>query len=372
MRVAIVHYWLVGMRGGERVLEEICRMFPDADIFTHVYDPASVSDYLRSRTVRTTFIQRLPRAKRAYQSYLPLMPLALEQLDLSAYDLVITSEAGPAKGVIVRPDAVQLCYCHSPMRYIWDQYHVYRAEAGPIARAMLPVLAHRLRQWDTTSAQRVDHVLANSHYIARRVAKCWRREATVVYPPVAVDDFAPATPGDQFLWVGQMVPYKRPDIVVDAFNALGLPLTIVGDGAMRAKLVARAGPNITFAERLSYAELRRAYATCRALIFPAEEDFGIIPVEAQAAGRPVIAFGRGGALETVIDGRTGKLFDAQTAESLAQAVRDFIAWQPDFRPQDAVANARRFSTEAFRDGFARAVRAACPGALPQPIATVAA
>ncbi len=367
MRVAIVHYWLVGMRGGERVLEEICRLFPDADIFTHVYDPAAVSDYLRGRNVRTTFIQKLPWATRSYQTYLPLMPLALEQLDLTAYDLVITSEAGPAKGVILRPDAVQLCYCHSPMRYVWDQYHVYRAEAGLITRTLLPLLAHRLRLWDTSSAQRVDHVVANSRYIAQRVAKCWRREASVVHPPVSVGDFSPGDAGEEFLWAGQMVPYKRPDIALEAFTTLGLPLLMLGDGPMRAKLMARAGPTVRFVERLSYVELQQAYARARALVFTAEEDFGIIPVEAQAAGRPVIAFGRGGALETVIERKTGLFFREQTSQALIAALRQFESWESDFRPSDALANAQRFSVQAFREGFIREVLAACPGApLVQP------
>lgn len=367
MRVAIVHYWLVGMRGGERVLEEICRLFPDADIFTHVYDPAAVSDYLRGRNVRTTFIQKLPWATRSYQTYLPLMPLALEQLDLTAYDLVITSEAGPAKGVILRPDAVQLCYCHSPMRYVWDQYHVYRAEAGLITRTLLPLLTHRLRLWDTSSAQRVDHVVANSRYIAQRVAKCWRREASVVHPPVSVGDFSPGDAGEEFLWAGQMVPYKRPDIAVEAFTTLGLPLLMLGDGPMRAKLMARAGPTVRFVERLSYSELQQAYAHARALVFTAEEDFGIIPVEAQAAGRPVIAFGRGGALETVIERKTGLFFREQTSQALTDALRQFESWESDFRASDALANAQRFSVQAFREGFIREVLAACPGApLVQP------
>ncbi|MFM9936636.1 MAG: glycosyltransferase [Novosphingobium sp.] len=355
-RVAIIHYWLVTMRGGERVLERLLELFPGADIFTHVYDPAAMSDAINARTVHTSFIQKLPGARQHYQTYLPLMPLALEQLDLRGYDLVISSESGPAKGVIPAPDALHLCYVHSPMRYLWDHYHDYRADAGWLKRAVMPLLCHRLRQWDTSSAARVDRVLANSRFIQSRIAKAWRREADVVHPPVDSALFAPSDdvePG--YLWVGQLVPYKRADLAIDAFNALGLPLTVVGDGPQAAALRKRAGPTIRMIPRLSFDELRRAYARCRALVFTAEEDFGIIPVEVMASGRPVIAYGRGGALDSVVAERTGLFFDAQTPEALIDTVRRMEAWLPHFNPGAALARARDFAPERFDSGILEAL-----------------
>jgi glycosyltransferase involved in cell wall biosynthesis len=355
-RVAIIHYWLVGMRGGERVLERLIHLYPDADIFTHVYDPASVSRVIRDRRVRTTFIDRLPRARRHYQKYLPLMPLALEQLDLRGYDLVISSESGPAKGVIAAPDALHICYCHSPMRYLWDHYHEYLETAGLVSRLTMPILFSSLRQWDTNSAARVDAIVANSTFIQKRIRRTWRRESDVVHPCVSVADFAPVTDViDSYLWVSQLRPYKRAMLAVEAFNRLGLPLTIVGDGPQADALKARARPNITFKTRLTYAELQAAYARCRALVFTAEEDFGIVPVEANASGRPVIAFGRGGVTDSIVPDETGLFFDTQTAESLCDAVERFERWLPHFDPQRAVANAARFSPECFDAGFRAAV-----------------
>lgn len=355
-RVALIHYWLTGMRGGEKVLESLCRMFPQADIFTHVADPPALSDTLRAHKITETFIGRLPAAKRLYQAYLPLMPRALEGVDLTGYDLVISSEAGPAKGVIVPPDAFHLCYCHSPMRYLWDQYHVYRGGTGPLQRAAMSVFAHGLRQWDVTSAARVDAFAANSNHVASRIEKYWRRDASVVHPPVAVDDFAPVAPaevGDGYLWAGELAPYKRPDIAIEAFNRLGLPLTIIGGPEKtRERLAATAKDNITFLGKTGFDELRSALARCRALIFPGEEDFGIVPVEAMASGRPVIAYGRGGALDTVIEGETGLLFPEQSVEGLMTAVQTFEADRLyDVDPARLVRHAAGFAEIAFQRGI---------------------
>lgn len=355
-RVAIIHYWLVTMRGGERVLERLLQLFPEADIFTHVYDPSAMSAAIRERTVRTSFIQNLPGARKHYQAYLPLMPMALEQLDLRGYDLVISSESGPAKGVIPAPDALHMCYVHSPMRYLWDHYHDYRDEAGWLRRAVMPVLCHGLRQWDTSSAARIDRVLANSSFIRDRIAKAWRREATVVHPPVDPALFAPSDevePG--YLWVGQLVPYKRADLAIDAFNALGLPLTVVGDGPQAAMLKKRAGPTIQMIPRLDFAALRRAYARCRALVFTAEEDFGIVPVEVMASGRPVVAYGRGGVRDSVVEERTGLFFAEQTSEALVEAVRALERWLPHFDPAEAMARAHDFTPERFDAGVLEAL-----------------
>ncbi len=352
MRVAIVHYWLVGMRGGERVLERLLKLYPGADIFTHVYDPAAVSELIRSHTVKTTSIQSLPFARKFYQRYLPFMPRALESLDLSAYDLIISSESGPAKGVIPRPDAAHVCYCHTPMRYLWDHFTAYRASAGFLAKKVMDWTFPKLRLWDVASAQRVDAFAANSNFVRQRIQKYYRRDAEIIPPPVDVSRYAPVNDiSGEYLWVGQLISYKRPDIAVEAFTRLGLPLHVVGSGPMEAALRRKAGPTIRFSRKLPYPDLIKAYARTRALVFTAEEDFGIVPVEALASGRPVIAFGRGGILDTVTDRETGIFFHEQSAEAVAEAVGTFDAWLPQFNPDTAVRKAAQFSPEAFDAAF---------------------
>lgn len=361
-RVAIIHYWLVTMRGGERVLERLLKLFPDADIYTHVYDPAAVSDTIRNANVRTTFIQQLPGAVNRYKAYMPLMPFALEEINLRGYDLVISSESGPAKGVLAPPQAAHICYCHSPMRYLWDQYHQYRDERGLIGRMAMSAMFPGMRTWDHSSAQRIDHIFANSNFIRQRVRRSWGREASVLHPPVPVTRYRPVQDvRSEYLWVGQMTAYKRPDLAVDAFNRLGLPLLMVGDGEMLDELRARAMPNIRFARRLGYDLLRQAYAQAQALIFTAEEDFGIVPVEASASGRPVIGYGHGGLRDTVIPGETGIYFDEQTVDSLVDAIERYVRWRPHFDPAAAVRNASRFSPERFDLGFMRKVAELMPG-----------
>jgi glycosyltransferase involved in cell wall biosynthesis len=355
-RVAIVHYWLVTMRGGERVLESLLRLFPEADIYTHVYDPAGVSDMIRARTVRTTFINDLPGARRHYQKYLPLMPVALEQLDLTGYDLVISSESGPAKGVITGPNTLHLCYVHSPMRYLWDHYHQYRASAGGVTRAAMPWLFNRLRVWDHASAARPDTLVANSKFVRRRIAKTWGRDANVVYPPVSLDQFSPnREAGDYYLWVGQMVPYKRPDLAVDAFNELGIPLRMIGDGPLARKLRSRKRDNVDIISRASFAALKRAYSECKGLIHTAEEDFGIIPVETIASGRPVLAYSAGGALETITDGVSGLFFPDQTRASLLDGIEQMERWLPCFDQQASVASVQCFAPSYFEAGILNAL-----------------
>lgn len=356
-RVAIIHYWLVGMRGGEKVLEALLRMFPQADIYTHAYDPTAVSDLIRSKKVITTFVGKLPLATKLYQQYLPLMPRALEEIDLTGYDLVLSSESGPAKGVIAPPDTPHVCYCHSPMRYLWDQYHVYRANAGLLSKAMLPRLAHRLRSWDVTSATRVDTFVANSTHVATRVEKYWRRDATVVHPPVPVEEFAPVAAderGDFYLWLGELAPYKRPDLAIEAFNRMGKPFVMIGgpDATVR-KLASGAKSNVKLLGKRPFDEVKGYMARAKALIFPGEEDFGLVPVEAMAAGRPVIAFGRGGALDTVIDRETGLLFRHQSADAIIEAVETFEAEGLDrLDPAALVRHAHAFDETAFRRGMA--------------------
>ncbi len=349
LRVALIHYWLVTMRGGEKVLESLCRMFPEADIFTHAYDPAAVSPIIRRHRVTTTLIGRLPRPERHYKSYLPLMPLALEQLDLRGYDLVISSESGPAKGVIPAPDALHVCYCHSPMRYVWNMYHDYRARSGRLKRLAMGPLSHYIRNWDAVSAMRVDHFIANSDNVRQRIERYYRREATVIYPPVATADFTPLAPADaedHYLMVGELVAYKRPDLAVAAFNRLKRKLVVIGGGEMLDEIRQIAGPTVTVLGPQPFPVLREAYARCRALVFPGEEDFGIVPLEAMASGRPVLAYRRGGALETVAEGVSGLFFDTQSEEAIVDGVERMDRFEPD---QPAIlAHAESFSEPAFR------------------------
>jgi len=350
MRTAIVHYWMINMRGGEKVLEALCEAYPDADIFTHVYAPKEMSATINSHQVFTTFISKLPRASRWYQKYLPLMPLALEQLDLTEYDLIISSESGPAKGVITRPDSTHICYCHSPMRYLWDQYHLYRQNAGLVTRTLMPVLAHFLRMWDISTASRVDKFIANSRSIRARIKKFYRRDADVIHPPCDVDAFLPAPDheiGNYYLAVGQLVAYKRFDIAVRAFSQSGKKLVVIGEGEERARLEAMAGDNITFLGKAPFELLKHHYSRCRALIFPGEEDFGIVPVEAMASGRPVIAYKRGGALDTVVQGLTGHFFEEQSPTALAKAVDEFEGQLHLYEPAKISAAAQKYSRERF-------------------------
>lgn len=357
LKVAIIHYWLINMRGGEKVLEELCALYPQADIFTHVYAPEKVSDAIRQHKVQTTFISRLPMARRHYQKYLPFMPYALEQLDLSKYDLVISSEAGPAKGVIVRPDALHVCYCHSPMRYIWDQYPTYHSSAGALTRMAMPWLASGLRQWDVTSAARVDYFVANSSCVASRIKKYWRRDSEVVPPPVDVSRFdSTQTRDDFYLYVGEMVPYKRADIAITACNLMERRLIVIGDGPDAKRLRKIAGPTIEFLGRVPDEIVAEHYARCRALLFPTEEDFGIVPVEAMASGAPVIAFGRGGARDSVIPDVTGVFFDEQTAGGMIGAIARFEMIEHTFDPVRLLEQAAYFQQDLFRKRFGGIVR----------------
>lgn len=349
MKVAIVHYWLVGMRGGEKVIEALCEMFPEADIFTHVYVPEAVSERIKAHRVTTSFISSLPRPAKSYKSYLPLMPMALEQLDLRGYDLVISSESGPAKGIIPPAGAVHICYCHSPMRYVWNMFHDYRERTSFIKRLLMPPLSHYIRNWDAISANRVHEFVANSHTVAQRLQTYYRRESTVINPPVDTASFGPvpeAELGDYHLMVGEQVRYKRPELAVEAFNRSKRKLVVIGGGEMLPELRALAGPTVSILGPQPFAALQHHYARCRGLVFPGEEDFGIVPVEAMASGRPVIAYGRGGATETVVEGVTGTFFHEQAVEPLLEAVERCEAM--DFDPDVAVAHASAFGKQRFK------------------------
>lgn len=367
MRTAIVHYWLVSMRGGERVLEQLCKLYPEADVYTHVVDEATLTKELRRHDIETTFISSLPFARRLYQAYLPLMPWALERLDLTSYGLILSSESGPAKGVIPGVNARHVCYCHSPMRYVWDEHYRYVAEAGPMRGLALSFFAHYLRAWDVATAARVDKFVANSRFVAQRVRRYYGRPATVVHPPVDLERFSPspvADCGPFYLLAGALVGYKRADLAIEAVRGTGRRLVVAGEGPCLDHLRRDAPSEVSFLGRVTDEELTRLYARCRALIFPGQEDFGIVPLEAMASGRPVIALGRGGVLDTVRDGINGLLFADPTPDALRAAMDRFEAMSRAFDPDRVARTVRRFSEARFRQDMRWAIEDEAEEALP--------
>ena len=348
MRAAIVHYWLLNMRGGEKVVEALCELLPDADIFTLFYDPDRVSPAIRSHRIRTSFLQPF---RKYHRSLLPWMPMALESFDLRGYDLVVSSESGPAKGVITSSTTRHVCYCHTPMRYLWDLYPAYRNEwvHSRVKRAIMTPLANYLRLWDYASAARVDEFVANSANVQRRIWKTYRRDSVVVAPPVAVETFYWKPPQDYYLIVSELVAYKRLDMAVRAFARNGRKLRVVGDGPEFRPLRRMAGGNIEFCGRVSDEQLYELYARCRAFLMPGEEDFGITPVEALASGKPVIALGRGGALETVplTEPLGGLLYNDATEDSLREAIELWDRREHELMPQALQAYATKFSGAEF-------------------------
>lgn len=321
MRVAIVHYWLVNMRGGEKVVEAMCEMFPRADIYTHVYDGNQMPDTIKKHRIFLSRISKLPFPQKFYKYYLTFMPEALQELDLSGYDLVISSESGPAKGVILPSNIPHICYCHTPMRYLWDQYHDYLEQLKGFGRYYFQKNAIKLRLWDLSSANSVDTFVSNSHNVARRIKRIYRRESEVIYPPVEIEHFETTRKKDDYyLFLGQLVGYKRADLAIEACLRLKRKLVIAGGGSHDMKHLPS---NITVLGNVSDKQKIELLANARALLFPGEEDFGIVPVEAMASGTPIIAYGRGGALETVKEGLNGVFFYEQTVESLVGAMHKF-------------------------------------------------
>lgn len=362
LKVAIVHPWLLSMRGGEKVVEQLCLLFPQADLYTLVCREEELSQTIRAHRIETSFLQRLPFGAKVYKSLLPLMPLAIEQFDLNGYDLVISSDTNVTKGVVTAPDVLHICYCNTPMRYVWDLYFDYLKETrSTLKRGLIRLFASYLRTWDVAASNRVDHFIANSKNVQKRIAKHYRRKSTVIYPPVSVSRYRPASElGDYYLYLGQLVAYKRVDLAVEAFNASGKKLLIIGEGPERKALESLAKSNVRLMGFVPQEELSDYLSRCQAFIFPGEEDFGIAPLEAQASGRPVIAFRKGGALETVVEGVTGLFFDEQTAGSLQAAIDVFESGRIHFDPAACVDNAKRFSEEVFISetvGFLRRARA---------------
>lgn len=352
MKVAIVHYWLVTMRGGEKVLEELCKMYPQADIYTNVYNPDKISDEIKKHKIYTTRVNRFPMAKRFYQKYMPFMPNALMDLDLTSYDLIISSESGPAKGVCPSPNAYHVCYCHTPMRYLWDMYHEYFRKSNPIVKFFMKKMIPGLRQWDVMSSNLVDHFVANSHYVAARIQRYYNRKATVVYPPCDIENYLenPRSPEDFYLFFGQLVGYKRADLAIEACIKSGRKLVVIGDGKSKdAKQFEKTGL-VKFTGRVSDKEVAEYLSKAKALLFPGIEDFGIIPVEANAAGCPVLAYKDGGAMDSIQENVTGLFFEEQTADSLIKCMDNFEKIENQFADRKVFEkHVKQFSLEEFQN-----------------------
>ena len=349
MRVALVHDYLNQYGGAERVLEALGQIFPEAPIYTLLYDKKKTGYAFENRKIYTSFLQKIPWLKTHHRSFLMLMPLAIEQFDLSQYDLVISDSASFAKGVITKPKTLHICYCHTPTRYAWDDSHKYIEEFGysRVIRKIIPFFMNYIRLWDEMAAQRVDEFITNSHFVARRIKKYYHREAVVIHPPVKTNLFnISSNTDDYFLMVGRFLPYKRFDLAIEAFNQLGWPLKIVGDGPQKTQLKKQAKDNIEFVGLVSDKKLKNFYTHCRAFIFPQEEDFGIAPAEAMSAGRPIIAYRAGGVLEIVKEGITGLFFDKQTSECLIETLKKFRSL--DFDPQIIRQHALQFDEEVFK------------------------
>ncbi|MBU4030651.1 glycosyltransferase [Patescibacteria group bacterium] len=350
MRVALVHDYLNQYGGAERVLEAFCQIFPKAPIYTLFYDKKGTGFAFANRRVETSFLQKTPFVKSHHRSFLMLMPIAIEQFDFSQYDLVLSDSSSYAKGVITPPGTKHICYCHTPIRYAWDDSHKYINEFGysRAAQKIIPFFMNYIRFWDEQAAARVDGFIANSSFVAKRIKKYYQRESEIIHPPIRTDLFYLAEkPEKYFLMVGRLLTYKRFDLAIEAFNQLGWPLKIVGDGPDRSRLEKMARGNIEFVGLVPDSKLRDYYAHCRAFVFPQEEDFGIVPVEAMASGRPVIAYQGGGALEIVQPGVTGMFFKEQTTECLIDALKQF---EPDdFNPKIIKEQAEKFSQERFKE-----------------------
>jgi glycosyltransferase involved in cell wall biosynthesis len=355
-RVALVHDFLLDLRGAERVFLVLCDLFPDADVFTAVYDEEGTEGRFAHRTINTSFLQRVRPTARTFRGLLPLYPYAMEALDLGAYDLVVSSSSAWAHGVIAGDHAVHVCYCHNPFRYAWNAREQALAGRSATSRAALSVIFSRWREWDWIAAQRVDRYVANSETTKSRISRYFGRDATVLHPPVQTDRFVPSTAGEDYVVLAELMQHKRIDLAVRAFSRMGKPLTVIGDGPDARRLKRMAGPTIRFTGRIGDTEVAARLATCRALVVTATEEFGIAAVEAQAAGRPVIALREGGVRETLIEGVTGAFFDEPRPESLAAAVETFDAGSVD--PHACVRNAERFGVQRFADAMAEVVASA--------------
>jgi len=357
MKLAIVHDFLNQYGGAEKCVEAFHELYPNAPIFTSIYIPEIMPKSFREMEIRTSFLQHMPFKRKHFKKFLLLYPKAIESFDLSEYDLILSSSSAFAKGVRKPKDACHISYCYTPMRFVWDyENYIVKENVSPLIKKYLPRFISGLKVWDLKNNENVDFFIAISRHINKRIQQCYNRQSDVIYPPVDVDAFHVSDSIDNyFLIVSRLNAYKRIDIVINAFNRLGLPLRIVGEGLHRKILEKIAGPTIAFMGRLDERSLAEHYAHCRAFIFPGSEDFGIAPLEAQSAGRPVIAFAAGGALETVIDGHTGIYFNEQSVESLVDAVNKFVNKENEFNSTDIRNNARRFDKNQFKSAISRYV-----------------
>ncbi len=372
MKIAIVHDWLTGMRGGERCLEVFCDLFPQADLFSLLHIPGSISEKIEQHSISTSFLQKFPKIKSHYRYYLPIMPLAVKGWDFKGYDLILSSSHCVAKGIKVPPEIPHLCYCFTPMRYVWDQFENYfsKEKAKTSVRWVMKGLRPWLRQWDVNTNTNVSQFVAISKFVQKRIESFYKRESTVLYPPVDTTFFSPQgnSKKDFYLMVSAFAPYKRVDLAIKAFNELGIPLVVIGDGQEAESLKKIANPNIKFLGWVSDEELRTYYEQCRAIIFPAEEDFGIVPLEAQAMGSPVICYGKGGVLETVIPNQsswcseteiplektslpTGIYFYSQNEHAIIHAVKHFETVESSFCSQTLRKHALQFDKKIFSQKF---------------------
>jgi glycosyltransferase involved in cell wall biosynthesis len=366
-RVALVHDWLTGMRGGEKILEVFCELFPHATIYSTIHNEGMMSPPIERMKIKTSFIQHLPLKATKYRHYLPLMPAAIDALDFSEYDFILSTSVAVAKAAKPRRDAVHICYCNTPMRYIWDQYEEYfrKERAGLVTRTAMALVAPYLRRWDVRTSDRVHHFIANSHNVAERISRIYHRSSDVIYPPVSTDLFSVSEKDSgYYLIVSALVPYKRVDLAIETFNRLGEKLLVVGTGPEMEKLKKTANINIEFLGWQSDDDLSKLYAGCRALIFPGVEDFGIVPLEAMASGKPVVAFAKGGALETVVgdgDSPTGIFFREQTVDALIDAVKTLSRMK--FDPYAIRRHTEKFDRKEFKQQIMEYVLKHLPASL---------
>tara|TARA_Y100000996_G_scaffold25319_1_gene18120 strand:- start:3 stop:1091 length:1089 start_codon:yes stop_codon:yes gene_type:complete len=355
MKVAIIHYWLNGIRGGERVLENICALYPNADIYTHVLDKSKISDIINRHKIFTTFINYLPLSKKLYKHYIFLMPFALRRLNLSSYDLIISSESGPSKGIIKGQKALHVCYCHSPMRYIWDMSDLYYQSFNFFEKIGYKIFVNYLKSWDIKSSKNIDLIIANSKFVKHRIKNNWNKDSIIINPTIDLKKFTNMNDNGYYIVVSELVEYKKVDLVINAFNKNGKKLIIVGHGPLMNEYINKSKKNIEFKGYVSDNVKNKLLSKSKALIFPGIEDFGIVPLEAMASGKPVIAFNGGGAIEYMKNGENAKLFNEQSSESIIKAINEFELESHNFNSRKILESIKEYTDENFKINFKKQI-----------------